>query len=112
MVRECRPPAREPARSRLARRSTTTTSTCANASSPANMSPVGPAPAITTACSSIRDPSAAGFYKLASLRHDPGLTASPRECYILKVPGGGLSGRAQNESTRKQGSQQGETLER
>ena len=36
--------------------------------------------------------SAAGFYKLASLRHDPGLTASPRECYILKVPGGGLSG--------------------
>jgi hypothetical protein len=27
------------------------------------------------------------------LSHDPGLTASPRECYILKVPGGALSGR-------------------
>ena len=43
MVRECRPPAREPARSWLARRSTMATSTPANASSPANISPVGPA---------------------------------------------------------------------
>ena len=51
MVRECRPPAREPGRSWLARRSTMATSTPANASSPANISPVGPAPAITTACS-------------------------------------------------------------
>src|SRR3954471_10863843 len=51
MVRECRPPAREPARSWLVRRSTTTTSTFANASSPASMRPVGPPPAITTACS-------------------------------------------------------------
>ena len=53
MVRECRPPAREPARSWLARRSTMATSTPANASSPANISPVGPPPAITTACSVI-----------------------------------------------------------
>ena len=51
MVRECRPPAREPARSWLARRSTMATSTPANANSPANISPVGPPPAITTACS-------------------------------------------------------------
>src|SRR5882757_6821535 len=53
MVRECRPPAREPARSWLGRRSTMATSTPANANSPANISPVGPAPAITTACSVI-----------------------------------------------------------
>ena len=53
MVRECRPPAREPTRSWLARRSTIATSTPANASSPANISPVGPPPAITTACSVI-----------------------------------------------------------
>src|SRR3954454_13889375 len=50
MVRECRPPAREPGRAWLARRSTMATSTRANASSPANISPVGPPPAITTAC--------------------------------------------------------------
>jgi hypothetical protein len=49
MVRECRPPAREPARSWLGRRSTMATSTPANANSPANISPVGPPPAITTA---------------------------------------------------------------
>ena len=53
MVRECRPPAREPVRSWLARRSTMATSTPANANSPANISPVGPPPAITTACSVI-----------------------------------------------------------
>src|SRR3954470_1155888 len=51
MVRECRPPAREPGRSWVARRSTIATSTPASASSPANISPVGPPPAITTACS-------------------------------------------------------------
>src|SRR5258706_8719870 len=53
MVRECRPPAREPGRAWLARRSTIATSTPANASSPANISPVGPPPAITTAWSVI-----------------------------------------------------------
>src|SRR5215218_10764881 len=53
MVRECRPPAREPASSWLARRSTMATSTPANANSPANINPVGPPPAITTACSFI-----------------------------------------------------------
>src|ERR1700693_2613749 len=53
MVRECRPPAREPTRSGLVRRSTMATSTPANANSPANISPVGPPPATTTACSAI-----------------------------------------------------------
>jgi hypothetical protein len=53
MVRACRPPAREPVRSWLGRRSTMATSTPANANSPANISPVGPPPAITTACSVI-----------------------------------------------------------
>src|SRR3954454_22621111 len=54
MVRECRPPAREPARSWLVRRSTTTKAIFASPSSPASMRPVGPPPAITTACSSPR----------------------------------------------------------
>src|SRR3954447_25446552 len=54
MVRECRPPAREPGRSWLARRSTIATSTPASASSPASISPVGPPPAITTAWSAMR----------------------------------------------------------
>ena len=56
MVRACRPPAREPARSWLARRSTMATSTPASANSPASISPVGPPPAITTACSAIHHP--------------------------------------------------------
>src|SRR5207245_573328 len=56
MVRECRPPAREPMRSWLVRRSTMAASTPANANSPANISPVGPPPATTTACSAIRHP--------------------------------------------------------
>src|SRR5215208_652018 len=53
MVRECRPPAREPMRSWLARCSTMATSTPANANSAASISPVGPPPPITTACSVI-----------------------------------------------------------
>src|SRR3954464_2583358 len=51
MVRDRSPRAREPSRSWPARRSTMATSTPANASSPASISPVGPAPAMTTACS-------------------------------------------------------------
>src|SRR5215211_3597716 len=51
MVRACRPPAREPMRFWLARRSTTATSTPANANSPASISPIGPPPATTTAWS-------------------------------------------------------------
>src|ERR1700733_4297954 len=56
MVRELRPPAREPASSWLGRRSTMATSTPANANSPASIRPVGPAPVITTACSFIVPP--------------------------------------------------------
>src|SRR5258708_4219495 len=46
MVRECRPPARVPARSWLTRRSTMATSTRARASSAANIRRVGPPPSI------------------------------------------------------------------
>src|SRR6266702_4236993 len=62
MVRECRPPAREPGRSWLARRSTMATSTPANANSPPNISPVGPPPATTTACSAMRHPHPRRFW--------------------------------------------------
>src|SRR5215510_14974925 len=72
IVRECRPPAREPARSWLARRSTMATSTPANASSPASISPVGPPPAITTAGSLIAPPFGIG-------RPRPAITALGRE---------------------------------
>ncbi len=73
MVRACRPPAREPASSWLARRSTMATSTPANANSPASINPVGPAPAITTACSVI---ATLPELRVAILRHDAGLAAS------------------------------------
>jgi hypothetical protein len=46
-------PARAPLRSWLARRSTMATSTPASASSPASISPVGPAPAIRTSISPV-----------------------------------------------------------
>ena len=48
-----RPPARDPSTSWPARRSTMTLLTPASASSPASISPVGPPPTITTACSVI-----------------------------------------------------------
>src|SRR5690348_2013396 len=53
MVRACRPPARARSGSGAARRSTMTTSTWATASSAASIIPVGPPPAITTACLAI-----------------------------------------------------------
>src|SRR6266508_2069718 len=88
MVRECRPPAREPMRSWLARRSTMATSTPANASSPANISPVGPPPATTTACSAIRHPHYRAFwFPPETLLHDPGLAASPPVRCMLRVAG-------------------------
>ena len=87
MVRECRPPAREPASSWLARRSTMATSTPANASSPASISPVGPPPTITTACSVISPRTSRFSHRAAMLLHDAGLPASPPVRYILKVPG-------------------------
>src|SRR5450759_3535440 len=92
MVRECRPPAREPTSSGLARRSTIATSTPANASSPANVSPVGPPPAITTACSVIPHPHFRRFWsRLEILQHDPGLAASPLVRYTLRTARSGYS---------------------
>src|SRR5262245_52191500 len=73
MVRACKPPAREPASAWLGRRSTMATSIPASASSPASISPVGPPPAITTACSVIAarasgDPGSAAHHKGAAPR--------------------------------------------
>src|ERR1700686_3452419 len=56
MVREWRPRERGLSSLKLARRSTMTTSVPANVSSAASIIPVGPPPAITTACSVIRHP--------------------------------------------------------
>src|SRR5215471_8051562 len=77
MVRECRPPEREPASSWLVRRSTMATSTRASASSPANISPVGPPPAITTAWFFI--------VMATTLPHDRGLAAIPRLWHKTEV---------------------------
>src|SRR6185436_675714 len=78
MVRECRPPAREPGSSWLARRSTMATSTPANASSPANIIPVGPPPAITTVCSATLRASPSVSLQPEIVPHDPGVAASHR----------------------------------
>ena len=114
MVRECRPPAREPIRSWLARRSTMATSTPAKASSPANISPVGPPPATTTAWSTFpRDladaneiqtsqpPDSNEFWlRPAILRYDPGLAASPPMPYMLRVGSESRPGEASRLSSR------------
>src|SRR5256714_15252663 len=76
MVRECRPRERELSSSKLARRSTMTTSIPANVSSAASIIPVGPPPAITTACSAIHHSSFANVCQ-ETLHHTPGLAASP-----------------------------------
>src|ERR1700730_4116434 len=76
MVRECRPRERELSSLKLARRSTMTTSVPANVSSAASIIPVGPPPAITTACSAIHHslfPNACQ----ETLHHTRGLAASP-----------------------------------
>src|SRR3984893_4452313 len=106
MVRACRPPARERSGSGVARRSTMTTSTSARANSAASIIPVGPPPAITTACSVIATPrpdtsttthplrsSHFRIFWLADgiMRHDPGLAASPPVRYKLKVERSGYS---------------------
>src|SRR4051812_25380819 len=90
MVRACRPLARVPSSSWPARRSTMTTSTPANASSPASISPVGPPPAIATASSPIagllalRGLVRAG--ELAERLHPWDLAAADRE--LLDAPDG------------------------
>src|SRR6516225_669355 len=84
------------------------TSTSASASSPASICPVGPPPAITTACSVIATPRPASrrspaahalrdshyrrfWPRPATLRHYRGLAASPRVRYRLKVERSGQS---------------------
>src|SRR4051794_12673950 len=74
MVRACRPRAREPGNSGPGRRSTTTASTPARASSPASISPVGPAPAITTGCSVTIIPATTQSRDTFVTGPDPGLT--------------------------------------
>src|SRR5262245_52828463 len=82
----CSPPARKPARSWLSRRSTMATSTRANASSAANISPVGPPPTMTTSCSIMAAPHApAGKGAHAASR--PGPYRKRPAGYTLKVPG-------------------------
>src|SRR5262249_20306746 len=108
MVRECNPPAREPTRSWLSRRSTIATSTPANASSPANIIPVGPPPAITTAWSliamlrSFSPPRSTRTFlsrprrlwlRSAVLRDEPGLEASPGRATYKAGRNGVFSGR-------------------
>ena len=78
MVRECRPPAREPSSSWFARRSTIATSIPASANSPANIIPVGPPPAITTACLAMHPPFRWSRYGPEILRTDQGLAANTR----------------------------------
>src|ERR1700674_1897764 len=76
MVRECKPRERELSSLKLARRSTMTTSVPANVSSAASIIPVGPPPAITTACSAIHHSSFPNAWQ-ETLHHTPGLAASP-----------------------------------
>src|ERR1700683_1014149 len=62
MVRECRPPDRELSRSCPASRSTIATSIPASVNSAPSIIPVGPPPAITTACLAMGHPSSSpGF---------------------------------------------------
>src|ERR1700730_9795102 len=76
MVRECRPRERGLSSLKLARRSTMTTSVPASVSSAASIIPVGPPPAITTACSDIHHSSFPNVCR-ETLHHTPGLAASP-----------------------------------
>src|ERR671932_2083333 len=88
MVRECSPRAAGPMRSWLVRRSTMATLTPARANSPANISPVGPAPTITTACwiiPALRLPFQLVLVRPAIMGHAPGLAASPRVRCKFKV---------------------------
>src|SRR5437867_13115227 len=83
MVRECRPLERELSSLKLGRRSTMRTSVPANVSSAASIIPVGPPPAITTACSDIYHSSFPNVCQ-ETLHHTRGLAASPRGRTILR----------------------------
>src|ERR1700677_2346891 len=68
------------------------TSTLASASSPANIRPVGPPPAITTACSVIMPSiSVDSLLQPTMMRYDQGLAASPLARDIIEVGGSGYS---------------------
>src|ERR1700737_3138923 len=83
MVRECSPRERELSSLKLARRSTMTTSVPANVNSAATIIPVGPPPAITTACLAIHHSSFPNACQ-ETLHHTPGLAASPGGGTILR----------------------------
>src|ERR1700687_6472908 len=82
MVRECRPLERELSSLKLGRRSTMRTSVPASVSSAASIIPVGPAPAITTACSDIYDSPFPNVCQ-ETLHHTGGLGARPPVCYTM-----------------------------
>src|SRR3981081_424704 len=83
MGQEGSPLERELSSVKLARRSTMTTSVPANVSSAASIIPVGPPPAITTACSAIHHSSFPNACQ-ETLHHTPGLAASPGGGAILR----------------------------
>src|SRR5205807_10409733 len=97
MVRECRPRERELSSLKLARRPTMTTSVPANVSSAASIIPVGPPPAITTACSAIHHSSFPNACQ-ETLHHTPGLVASPGGGTILRWRELGLISRPRRDS--------------
>src|SRR4051794_4507867 len=83
MVRECRPRERELSSLTQGRRSTMRTSVPASVSSAASIIPVGPPPAITTACSDIHHSSFPNVCE-GTLHHAQGLAASPWGGTILR----------------------------
>src|SRR2546421_1789918 len=83
MVRECRPRERELSSLTLGRRSTMRTSVPASVSSAASIIPVGPPPAITTACSDMHHSSFPNVCE-ETLHHAQGLAASPWGGTILR----------------------------
>src|ERR1700674_4303982 len=83
MVRECRPLERELSSLKLGRRSTMRTSVPASVSSAASIIPVGPPPAITTACSDIHHSSFPNVCQ-ETLHPTGGLAASPGGGTILR----------------------------
>src|SRR6266508_2091807 len=90
MVRECRPLERELSRLKLGRRSTMRTSVPANVSSAASIIPVGPPPAITTACSDIT-PLLVSQHLSGNSAPYPGACGKPGGRYYIEVEGVGLT---------------------
>src|ERR1700716_1052281 len=91
MVRECRPLERELSSAKLARRSTMRTSVPASVSSAASIIPVGPPPAIKTACSDMNHSSFPNVCQ-ETLHPTRGLAASPGGGAMLRWREQGLIG--------------------